>query len=220
MNKKNLILILILTVIIIIPKNIFALSTENSNKSPYVIIIDLTTNKMQIFKNDVFLEEFSCSGGKSSTPSPIGTWKIVNKGIWGGGFGARWMGLNIPWGKYGIHGNKDEGSIGWNSSHGCIRMHNKDVAKIYGYIPIGTTVIIHDGPTRELKELRPGMIGSDVYKMQKILKEKGYFKGYLSGKYGEDFKHAVHNFQKDNGLKVNDFITPEFYNALGIYPFE
>ena len=39
---------------------------------------------------------------------------------------GRWLGLNVPWGNFGIHGTLDPYSVGWASSHGCIRMNNND----------------------------------------------------------------------------------------------
>ncbi len=60
----------------------------------------------------------------------------------GGGFGSRWMGLNVPWGgKYGIHGTNQPGSIGFNASAGCIRMRNKDVEELYNLVEYNTTVL-------------------------------------------------------------------------------
>lgn len=189
--------------------------------SKYVIVVDITLDKMCVFKDDVLFKEYVCSGGKPSTPSPIGTWKIVSKGAWSGGFGGSWLGFNVPWGKFGIHGNQDSGSVGWNSSHGCIRMHNKEVKKLYGYIPHGTPVIIYGGPFGNFgegyRQIRPGMIGSDIYEVQKRLKELGYFKGYVSGSYrSDDFKYAINKFQKDNKLPISDFISGSFYSKLGI----
>ena len=55
------------------------------------------------------------------------------------------MGLNVPWGNFGIHGTIYPNSLGWQSSHGCIRMDNNDVKELYSYIPIGTKVTIQDG---------------------------------------------------------------------------
>src|SRR5690606_16249760 len=44
---------------------------------------------------------------------PVGEWKTVHQGVnWGGGFGARWLGLNVPWRIYGIHGTNKPSSIG------------------------------------------------------------------------------------------------------------
>ena len=91
------------------------------------------------------------------------------------------MGLNVPWGKFGIHGTLDPYSVGWASSHGCIRMNNDDVAELYKIVPIGTKVIIRNGPYGDFgagfRDLKSGMYGSDVMQIQKKLKELGYFTG-------------------------------------------
>ena len=41
-----------------------------------------------------------------------------------------------------IHGTPEEGLIGQPASHGCIRMLNKDVIRVYDDIPVGTKVWI------------------------------------------------------------------------------
>ena len=102
----------------------------------YKILVDVEVSQLYVLKNGQPYKEYKCSGGKPSTPSPIGTWTIVTKGKWGEGFGGSWMGFNVPWGKFGIHGNEDRSSVGWPSSHGCIRMYNDEVAELYQYIPI------------------------------------------------------------------------------------
>ena len=85
------------------------------------------------------------------------------------------MGLNVPWGKFGIHGTLDPYSVGWASSHGCIRMNNDDVAELYKIVPIGTKVIIRNGPYGDFgtgfRDLKSGMYGADVMEIQKRLKE-------------------------------------------------
>ncbi len=50
------------------------------------------------FKDNEIYKEYDVSGGKPSTPSPLGTWNIVSKANWGEGFGGTWMGLNVPGG--------------------------------------------------------------------------------------------------------------------------
>lgn len=91
------------------------------------------------------------------------------------------MGLNVPWGNFGIHGTLDPYSVGWASSHGCIRMNNDDVAELYNIVSIGTKVIIVNGVYREFgtgfRNLKSGMYGSDVMEIQKKLKELGFFYG-------------------------------------------
>jgi hypothetical protein len=52
-----------------------------------------------------FLDGDIGSIGKPSTPTPRGTFKIINRAVNPGGpFGARWLGLSAPGGDYSIHG--------------------------------------------------------------------------------------------------------------------
>lgn len=130
------------------------------------------------------------------------------------------MGLNVPWGTYGIHGTNRPNSIGHRASHGCIRMNNKDVAELYDIVPYGTTVVIWGGPFGNfgeyLRAITPGMTGSDVYEVQRLLKQKGYYKGTPDGIYGENMRMIVHKFQKDNNLHICDTINSSFYKQLGV----
>ena len=103
------------------------------------ILVDVEESRLYLFQDEELIKTYKCSGGKWSTPSPIGTWTIISKAKWGEGFGGSWMGLNVPWGQFGIHGTLDANSLGWASSHGCIRMENSEVAELYKIIPIGMT---------------------------------------------------------------------------------
>ena len=97
------------------------------------------------------------------------------------------MGFDVPWGKFGIHGTSEPYSVGWASSHGCIRMNNSEVAQVYKYIPYGTKVTIIDGPYgkfgKGFRDLKSGMYGSDVQEIQKRLAELGFFTGTANGKF-------------------------------------
>jgi len=44
---------------------------------------------------------------------------------------------------YGIHGTDTPSSIGQSVSHGCVRMFNEDVEKLYPMVPVGTAVYIY-----------------------------------------------------------------------------
>ena len=43
-----------------------------------------------------------------------------------------------------IHGCPDEDEMGVPSSHGCVKMRNSDVAKLFDMVPEGTRVHIHE----------------------------------------------------------------------------
>lgn len=91
------------------------------------------------------------------------------------------MGINVPWGKFGIHGTLEPYSVGWASSHGCIRMNNKEVAELYNIVPIGTKMVIVNGVYGDFgtgfRDLKSGMYGADVMQIQNKLKELGFFAG-------------------------------------------
>ena len=107
------------------------------------IEIDVEKKTLTLLVEDQIFQVYPCAVGKSKTKTPIGEWRIIQKGTnWGGGFGTRWLGLNVPWGIYGIHGTNNPSSIGTEASAGCIRMHNKDVEQIYPWITVGTRVSI------------------------------------------------------------------------------
>ncbi len=190
----------------------------------YIILIEIEDKKLYLYENGNLIKQYPIASGKDGWPSPIGRWKIINKGDWGEGFGGRWMGLNVRWGKYGIHGTTREGSIGRAASHGCIRMFNKHVKELYNIVPVGTVVIIRNGPFGPFgtgfRNLEPGDRGSDVLAVQQRLKALKYFNGYESGIYGDDLKKALKQFQKDYNLKIKHTITKEDYNAMGFSEFE
>ena len=116
-------------------------------------------------------------------------------------------------------GTTQANSVGWASSHGCIRMNNDDVAELYEIVPIGTKVIIVDGAYGEFgkgfRTLKSGMYGSDVYVIQKRLKELGFFNANPNGKFGEKTEKAIQAYCKANGLKATKIITEDLQKKLG-----
>lgn len=201
--------------------NVKSASKVDSNEN-LVILVDLSEERLYLIdtEKNIILKKYSIASGKLETPSPIGTWQVVGMFKWSGGFGTRWIGLNVPWGKFGIHGTNKPETIGSEASHGCIRMFNKDIEEIYEYVRYGMTVTIYAGPygpfEKGLITLKPGDRGTDVLEVQRKMKEKGYYPGDLDGIYGEGMKQYVMKFRKDNGLKDTHDIDTEFYEKLGI----
>jgi hypothetical protein len=199
-------------------------SLKYVNDSKYSILIYIEEKRLYLIENNKCIKDYPIASGKSGWPSPIGQWKIVEKGDWGEGFGGYWLGLDVTWGRYGIHGTLKEYSIGRAVSHGCIRMYNNDVKELYNIVPVGTPVVINGGPFGPVgagfRFLTPGDRGADVLEVQKKLKELGYFKGKVSGIYEDDLKNALYEFQKDKQLAVKYTITDEDYKAMGLQEFE
>ena len=107
----------------------------------YRVIIDLSDRRLHLLDGDVVVATFPVGVGKLATKTPVGEFRIVNKQANPGGpFGAYWLGLSKP--HYGIHGTNRPASIGTFVSHGCIRMHNRDVTWLATKVGIGTRVTI------------------------------------------------------------------------------
>lgn len=110
-------------------------------RASYSITVNTKERRLHLIKDGKWFKSYPVGIGKILTPTPKGTYKIINKAPNPGGpFGAMWMGLSRK--GYGIHGTNNPSSIGKYVSHGCIRMYNKDVLELANIVPIGTQVKI------------------------------------------------------------------------------
>ena len=154
--------------------------------------------------------------GKPSTPSPVGEWKVVFKSMNPGGpFGVRWMRLSVPWGGYGIHGTNNPNSIGRAVSHGCIRLYNEDVVRLYDLTPVGTPVSI-TGTVRKIRTLKYGTRGQDVQQVEQMLFDLGYLSLAPNSYFGQSTQRAVLAFQKDQKLPRTGRVDRSTLKALQI----
>lgn len=69
-------------------KDVTVTSAKNTTGA-YEILIDVEESVLYLIQDKQIVKTYSCSGGKWSTPSPIGTWKITGKDTWGEGFGRK-----------------------------------------------------------------------------------------------------------------------------------
>lgn len=237
MNKRLgliLLLFILVLVVIVIGNHIHIFFTEKGidykdkdtyyqlNKKDLVILIEVDKKQLSVIdsKTNKTIKNYIVATGKSDFLTPLGTFRIVEKARWGEGFGSRWLGLNVPWGKYGIHGTNNPGSIGYNASAGCVRMRNKDVEELYDLVEQNTTVTIINGDygpfAHGFRSLRPGDRGADVLEVQKRLKVKGYYTDSLDGIYGEGMKRSLIEYLKKNDIPLTDTIGDELYKKLDI----
>ena len=63
-----------------------------------------------------------------------------------------------------------------------------------------------------------GSSGETVLKIQRVLKNKGYYTGALDGIFGSRTESAVRRFQRDAGITVDGICGPETLRALGLSP--
>ena len=189
-----------------------------------VVWIELDRKRLTVYENGQEKAVFPIAAGARDTPSPIGVFRVNNRFATElSGFGTRFLGLNVPWGQYGIHGTNKPSSIGQNASHGCIRMQVRDAEKLYAMIPMGTKVVIESGPygaITTLRTLREGDRGGDVQLLQQRLILHGFLYGSADGVFGPATRLAVIAARKAMGLSASDAADGALYSALGILQFE
>ncbi len=198
-------------------------TTKNNRapEGPVRLVIDSAQRKLTVYEGDKPFKSYAVAVGKGKTPTPIGEWEISRKAKnWGTGFGTRWMGLNVPWGIFGIHGTNKPWSIGTEASGGCVRMFNSDVEELFEWVKPGTRVTvlgqIYKVRYEDRLVLRRGYKGADVYQVQIKLKEIGYLKVEPDGIYGPTTIEAVKKFQKDHGFPETGELDIDVYPAIGL----
>ena len=185
------------------------------------IIINTDKKTLTVLDRGQEFKTFRVAVGEDETPTPVGEWKIKRKAKhWGTGFGTRWMGLNVPWGIYGIHGTNKPWSIGTQASHGCIRMMNRDVEQLYEWVEPGTTVRIvgevYSPYYENRNKVHKGHKGTVVMLVQKGLIAEGYLKGQVDGIFGPATEEALKKLQKDRGFEVTGQVDVDIWGVLGL----
>jgi lipoprotein-anchoring transpeptidase ErfK/SrfK len=143
-----------LTVIVATPS--FAQrATADCDLAKRVVLVSIPDRKLAVLEEDGnVLSQFSIAVGAAVSPSPTGEFRIVNRvsnpTYYRSGsviptgkdnpVGTRWLGLSQK--GYGIHGTNAPRSIGHAASHGCIRLRNRDMERLFTMLRIGDVVRI------------------------------------------------------------------------------
>lgn len=124
------------------------------------VVANKADKTLYAYNGDKLVATYPTTIGSDATPSPQGTFKIINKvkmpwykATVGKGadkqihmlppgpnspVGVVWMGLSKP--SYGIHGSPKPEGISRQASAGCVRLTNWDVLEMYANIENGATV--------------------------------------------------------------------------------
>ncbi|MBO9534320.1 MAG: L,D-transpeptidase/peptidoglycan binding protein [Solirubrobacteraceae bacterium] len=139
--------------------------TKGTLKKQYwtILTVNRSTFKLRVFKGLKLSKTYPIAVGAAGHDTPSGLYTISNKAVnpvwhvpnsaWAGSLAgttvpggapnnplkARWLGIVDG---VGIHGTSEDWSIGSRASHGCLRMHVKDVIDLYPRVPVGTSVLI------------------------------------------------------------------------------
>ncbi len=185
---------------------------------PLTLVVDTDTQTLTVLAGGRPVRRYPVAVGKPWTPSPPGEWRVVEKlAEPGGPFGSRWLGLDVPWGGYGIHGTNRPWSIGQAASAGCIRMRNEDVAELYAAVPAGTVVVIRGPlPPAVWVPLHRGNVGLEVVALQLRLRAAGFPAGRADGRFGAVTEGAVRRLERFYGLPEDGLAGPAVLHLLGL----
>ena len=126
-----------------------------SSKTKWLILVDTKLNKVAIYYgskgNWTEKKYWSCTTGAAATPTVKGSYTVQSKGLAFGSGYTCWYYTQF-YGNYLFHsilynpGSKtsiQDGRLGINASHGCVRLSLANAKWIYDNIPRGTKVYIY-----------------------------------------------------------------------------
>lgn len=127
-----------------------------------VLLVRIGENKLYLYEDGEIVNQWDVATGLPEYPTPTGlyevtlkrylpTWVNPSPDTWGADLPAEIppgpanpLGLRaINWDAPAIrfHGTEAEYSLGYNASHGCVRMANSDVIELYDLIDVGTPIV-------------------------------------------------------------------------------
>jgi lipoprotein-anchoring transpeptidase ErfK/SrfK len=137
-----------------------------------VLLVRIGENKLYLYEDGKITHEWPVATGQPSYMTPTGLYEIVEKrymptwvnpapDTWGASMPASIppgysnpLGLRaLNWSAPAIrfHGTSATYSLGYNASHGCVRMANEDVIELYDLVDVGTPIVsVISGPLRPL----------------------------------------------------------------------
>jgi len=143
-------------------------AVPESDERNRVVLVSLVDRKLAVIDNGVVIATFQVAVGAKYSPSPIGEFtissRVSNPTYYHNGtviptgkdnpVGTRWVGLNLK--GYGIHGTNAPGSIGRAASHGCIRLRNRDMERLFTMLRIGDVVQIRGDRDEQVAQIFGG----------------------------------------------------------------
>jgi lipoprotein-anchoring transpeptidase ErfK/SrfK len=119
------------------------------------IVVDLSERRLRLYRSGRLALESAVTVGASATPTPLGRYFVNERYVLpdsSGPFGPNALGISahsdvlqhvwVQDGPIGIHGTNEPGSIGQAASHGCIRLVNDVMRRLFPLAPAGTPVIV------------------------------------------------------------------------------
>ncbi|MGC1650693.1 MAG: L,D-transpeptidase [Candidatus Sulfotelmatobacter sp.] len=145
-----------------------ALKPAEADPIHRVVLVSIPDRKLAIIENGNIIATFPVAVGAAASPSPTGEFQIVNRVAnpsyyrpgtvipsgKGNPVGTRWVGLSRK--GYGIHGTNAPRSVGHAASHGCIRLRNRDIEKLFTMVQVGDVVQIRGERDEQVAQIFGG----------------------------------------------------------------
>jgi lipoprotein-anchoring transpeptidase ErfK/SrfK len=118
------------------------------------IVVKLSTRRLVVYRSGRPVFRARVAIGTPQTPTPVGRYFVNERFLLSdpnGPFGVAALGISahsdvlkdwIQGGPIALHGTGDPASIGSAASHGCIRLANNDMRRLFALAPAGTPVSI------------------------------------------------------------------------------
>ena len=119
------------------------------------IVIDVSQRRLQLYRSGKLVLTAPVAVGAPGTPTPIGSFYVNERYVLpnaGGPFGPYALGISahsdvlkdvwVEDGPIGIHGTNEPWSIGHAASHGCVRVLNDVMRRLFPLAPAGTPVAV------------------------------------------------------------------------------
>jgi len=123
------------------------------------LVIRLGARRVYVYEDDRVKTSFPVAVGRRGWETPTGNYRVlqmIQNPAWQNPFtgeviapgrenplGTRWIGFWTDGNNYiGFHGTPNEETIGTSASHGCVRMFDRDVQKLFEMVAIGTPVSV------------------------------------------------------------------------------
>jgi len=132
------------------------------------VLVSILDRKLAVIEGERVIAQFPIAVGAATSPSPTGEFQIINRitnptyyhagSVIASGkdnpIGTRWVGLSQK--GYGIHGTNAPRSVGHAASHGCIRLRNRDMERLFAMLRVGDVVQIRGERDEQVAQIFGG----------------------------------------------------------------
>jgi lipoprotein-anchoring transpeptidase ErfK/SrfK len=118
------------------------------------VVVRLSARRLVVYRSGRAVFHARVAIGSVQTPTPVGAYFVNERFLLSsssGPFGVAALGISAhsdvltDWAQGGpiaLHGTNEPSSIGRSATHGCIRLRNVDMRRLFALVPAGTPVSI------------------------------------------------------------------------------